>query len=183
MAQIKDVLEIESKRETLDQCVVIHLFEEGTFFRAYQWSAWLCHRYIKEFKPTHRKLKQGEETLVFIGFPVSSLMNNVSSQSQLITNSEKQVDLVLPLSLLGDVVEVSSLEIDYLNWKSSIPLSESSKKKAEETLLQYKDMSAISTEELLKEIACFPIEQKTMIESIAFLSQLKQKVLNIITKT
>ena len=44
-------------------------------------------------------------------------------------------------------------------------------------------MSAISTEELLKEIACFPIEQKTMIESIAFLSQLKQKVLNIITKT
>lgn len=183
MAQIKDVLEIESKRETLDQCVVIHLFEEGTFFRAYQWSAWLCHRYIKEFKPTHRKLKQGEETLVFIGFPVSSLMNYVSSQSQLITNSEKQVDLVLPLSLLGDVVEVSSLEIDYLNWKSSIPLSESSKKKAEETLLQYKDMSAISTEALLKEIACFPIEQKTMIESIAFLSQLKQKVLNIITKT
>lgn len=62
----------------------------------------------------------------------------------MITNSEKQVDLVLPLSLLGDVVEVSSLEIDYLNWKSSIPLSESSKKKAEEILLQYKDMGNIS---------------------------------------
>ena len=183
MAQIKDVLEIESKRETLEQCVVIHLFEEGTFFRAYQWSAWLCHRYIKEFKPTHKRLKQGDETLIFVGFPVSSLMNYVSSQSQLITKSEKQVDLVFPLSVIGDVLDVSCLETEYLNWKSSIPLSESSKKKSSETLLQYKDIATITVEELLKEVACYPIEQKTMMESIAFLSHLKQKVLNIITKT
>lgn len=79
MAQIKDVLVIESKRETLEQCSVIHLFEEGSFYRAYQWSAWLCHRYIKEFKPTHRKLKQDNGTLIFVGFPVSSLMNYVNS--------------------------------------------------------------------------------------------------------
>lgn len=69
MAQIKDVLVIESKRDTLEQCVIIHLFEEGSFYRAYQWSAWLCHRYIKEFKPTHRRLKQDDETLIFCWFP------------------------------------------------------------------------------------------------------------------
>ena len=46
MAQIKEVLEIEYKREVKEDYLVIHLFEEGTFYRAYQLSAWLCHRYI-----------------------------------------------------------------------------------------------------------------------------------------
>lgn len=30
MAQINEVLEIEGKRDILEQCVVIHLFEEET---------------------------------------------------------------------------------------------------------------------------------------------------------
>ena len=32
----------------------IHLFQEGSFYRAYVWSAWLVCRYIHEFKVTHR---------------------------------------------------------------------------------------------------------------------------------
>lgn len=183
MAQIKDVLEIEGKRETLEQCLVIHLFEEGTFYRAYQWSAWLCHRYIKEFKPTHRKLKQDNETLIFVGFPVSSLMNYVNSDSQFVTVADKQVDVILPLSLFEDYNEKEFIEKDFLNWKSSVPLSESSKHKSEEKFLQYKDLEHITTTELLNEIASYPLEQKTLLENLNFLSQLKQKVLQIITKT
>jgi hypothetical protein len=38
MAQIKEVLEIEYKREVKEDYLVIHLFEEGTFYRAYQMS-------------------------------------------------------------------------------------------------------------------------------------------------
>ena len=42
MSQLKEILEKEKERNTLEQCAVIHLFREGTFYRAYGWSAWLC---------------------------------------------------------------------------------------------------------------------------------------------
>ena len=42
--QLKEILSIEENR-TEDSRGVIHLFQEGTFYRAYEWSAWLCHRY------------------------------------------------------------------------------------------------------------------------------------------
>ena len=44
MAQLKEILEIEKKREEGGQYSTIYLFPEGTFYRAYEWSAWLCCR-------------------------------------------------------------------------------------------------------------------------------------------
>lgn len=72
MAQLKDILEIERNRSEKGTYSTIYLFPEGTFYRAYEWSAWLCCRYINQFKATRRELKgeQGE-TVVFIGFPVT----------------------------------------------------------------------------------------------------------------
>ena len=72
MSQLKEILSIEQERSSLEQCAVIHLFREGTFYRAYEWSAWLCQRYFTELKVTHRLLKGGED-IVFVGFlrPVS----------------------------------------------------------------------------------------------------------------
>ena len=47
MSQLKEILSIEQERSSLEQCAVIHLFREGTFYRAYEWSAWLCLRYFR----------------------------------------------------------------------------------------------------------------------------------------
>lgn len=38
--QLKEILSIEENR-TEGSRGVIHLFQEGTFYRAYEWSAWL----------------------------------------------------------------------------------------------------------------------------------------------
>ena len=50
MAQIKERLEIENHRT--NDWTTIYLFAEGLFYRAYEWSAWLCCRYVNEFKVT-----------------------------------------------------------------------------------------------------------------------------------
>ncbi len=42
-----DVLFKERKRADRAQGGVAHLLQEGMFYRAYEWSAWLCFRYIK----------------------------------------------------------------------------------------------------------------------------------------
>lgn len=45
MPQLKEIFEKESQRGSLEQCLVVHLFKEGTFYRAYEWSAWLMVHY------------------------------------------------------------------------------------------------------------------------------------------
>ena len=72
MAQLKDILEKESERHTVEQGRVMHFFKEGGFYRAYQWSAWLCKRFFTEMKVTHRLMKSNDD-IVFVGFPVTSL--------------------------------------------------------------------------------------------------------------
>lgn len=59
MSQLKEILEKEKDRGSMEQCGVIHLFREGTFYRAYEWSAWLCCRYISQFKATRRDNTSG----------------------------------------------------------------------------------------------------------------------------
>ena len=73
MAGIKDILKIEQQRESSDDWTCIHLFQEGSFYRAYEVSAWLCTMHINQFKVTHRHVKGIDQTIVFVGFPVSSL--------------------------------------------------------------------------------------------------------------
>ncbi len=73
MAKLGDILEKEKNRSESGMLRTIYLYQEGTFYRAYEWSAWLCFRYIKQFKPTHRLLKDSADSIVFIGFPVTSL--------------------------------------------------------------------------------------------------------------
>lgn len=68
--QLKEILAIESNRTEDSKCV-IHLFQEGSFYRAYEWSAWLAHRFIKNFKVTHKKMKDVENPVAYIGFPVT----------------------------------------------------------------------------------------------------------------
>ena len=72
MPQLKEIFEKESQRGTLEQCAVVNLFKEGTFYRAYEWSAWLMVHYFTDMKVTHRLLKSGED-VVFVGFPLTSL--------------------------------------------------------------------------------------------------------------
>jgi hypothetical protein len=57
MAAIKEILEIERSRETAAGWWKIHLFQEGSFYRAYEESAWLCYKHISQFRVTHRYVK------------------------------------------------------------------------------------------------------------------------------
>ncbi len=49
MAKLKEILDAESQRSTVEQCRMIRQYAEGTFYRASEWSAWLCVRYIQDF--------------------------------------------------------------------------------------------------------------------------------------
>jgi len=51
----------------------LHLWKEGTFMRAYDWSAWLACRYLHDFKANKRQFKDIGDAVAYIGFPETSL--------------------------------------------------------------------------------------------------------------
>lgn len=115
MAQLKDILEAEKLRTDMAQCLRINLFKEGTFYRAYEWSAWLCVRYVQEFKPTHRLLKDSDDSIVFIGFPVTSLQKYTPEKGEVTYMDDNNVAVSIPENTIGDGLDAARMSADFDN--------------------------------------------------------------------
>ncbi|GEM_PF-2627905 len=106
MARIKDIVEQEKQRPDMAAARVIHLYAEGTFCHAYEWSAWLWQRFVREFKVTHRLLPgrarplQNGLACIRASFLISSLARNSSEGTRYRVH-------VLPASLTGDAAKES----------------------------------------------------------------------------
>ncbi len=73
MSVTKELIENERQHVQAGQTRDVHLHKEGTFLRAYDWSAWLCCRYLHDFKVNKRQFKGIDEPVTYIGFPETSL--------------------------------------------------------------------------------------------------------------
>lgn len=178
MAQIKEILKIEQTRETVEDCLIIHLFQEGTFYRAYELSAWLCFRYIKQFKATHRQLKTESESLVLIGFPLTSLDKyQAEGNFKILHNEDKKVDIKISSEYLKEYEDIEHLYNDFFNWKMCVPLV-TSKKKQEYPYSKGGDIKqSKNIDEVLQEIMLYPLENKTPIECMVFLSEIRKRII------
>ena len=155
----------------------IHLIPEGTFYRAYEWSAWLCHRYVSQFKPTHRLLKNTEDSVVFVGFPMTSLERHIPEGATLAEQEDKTIALILTETVFGETT-TEQLQTDFANWKKSVPLVKS-KTNSE---LRIKNFELKNDElDILKRILAYPIEQHSPMEAMAFLSEIKQQLSERVT--
>ena len=177
--QLKEVFAKEQSRSEMVDYRTIHLIPESTFYRAYEWSAWLCHRYVSQFKPTHRLLKNTEDSVVFVGFPMTSLERHTPEGATVAEQEDKTVAVILPETVFGEKVTIDQLQTDFANWKKSVPLV---KTKEQGTKNQDKNVkSEASVEEVLKRILAYPIEQHSPMEAMAFLSEIKQQLSERVT--
>lgn len=183
MAQLKEILEIERNRMFNGPYSTIYLFQEGTFFRAYEWSAWLCCRYVNQFKATRREQKISSEvdsTLVFIGFPITSLSKYLPEDAHTATNEDKSVTITLPLSIFNESEDQKSLLEDYNHWKQSIPLTATRKGSLKEDLKNVLDAPPHRLSEVMLRVLAFPIEQKTPMECMSFIAEIKQQLTTLL---
>ena len=177
MAKLNDILDVEKKRPDEASQRVIHFYQEGSFLRAYEWSAWLCCRYLNDFKATRRVLKGADDTMVFIGFPITSLEKYSSDGREIMNVDDKAVDMVLPEELLkGEFTEQ-----DFEHWKQSVPLTESSRKERQNVLQTVQSTGqAMSLTSIMQRVLAFPIESKSPLDCMVFLADVKQQLATII---
>jgi len=180
MAKIKDILETESRHETLEQCRVIHLFQEGTFYRAYEWSAWLCVRYIHEFKANKRQFKNENANMVFVGFPVTSLQKFTPENVEVRHNAEGGMLVTLPETVFAPETTGRSLHEEFENWKQSVPLTENSKKEMESEKRSGGGSHPFRITDIMHQILSYPIEQKSPLECMSFLAEIKKGIAEIV---
>ena len=181
--QLKEILSIEENR-TEDSRGVIHLFQEGTFYRAYEWSAWLCHRYVHQFKVTHKLFRNIESSVLFVGFPVTSLPKYVQEGTSVFDVDEKCKDLELADDVIPEGMTVDVMKTDYEAWKASVPVTESVAKNKEyiastTTDGAEKPIVTATKAGIMQQILAFPLESKTPIQCMCFIAELKQQVVSI----
>ena len=179
MSQLKEILETEGERATLQQCAALHLFREGSFYRAYEWSAWLMVHFFPDMKVTHRILKGGED-IVFVGFPLTSLERYTPEGAAVSPSGDREVAMAMPGGVFPPDTGVESLQTDYANWKQAQPLTEASKKREEETKTRAERNAHSRLTDIMLRILAYPVEQHSPMECMAFLSEMKQQISEIL---
>ena len=73
MSVTKELIEQERQWVQTGHHGDLHLHREGTFLRAYDWSAWLACHLLHDFKVTKRTFKNINHPVAYIGFHETSL--------------------------------------------------------------------------------------------------------------
>lgn len=184
MARIKDIVEVEKQRPDMAAARVIHLYAEGTFCHAYEWSAWLWQRFVREFKVTHTLFKDIEDSVALIGCPAANLEGSVPTGAELVRIDEKTFDLVLSDSLLPDGYSPELMQKEYEAWKQSLP-------EAKESNSRKKGHSHTSSPiglplpflrltDIMRSIIAYDVHRHTPMECVEFLSEIRQKLIMMI---
>ena len=185
MAVIKDIVEQEQQRVSSGVRRELHLWSEGTFLRAYGWSAWLACRFLHDFKVNKRQFKGVESPVVFIGFPASSLPKWIPEGAEQEAVGEKHLVLRLPEQMLAATLE--TIDQDYVQWCDAIPLTTAKDRSRQGTSSTTESSECVSLKGdvatltgIMQRILAFPIESKSPMESMQFIADVKQRLAALI---
>ena len=185
MSLTKELIEHERQLVQTGLLREVHLHKEGTFLRAYDWSAWLCCRYLHEFKVNKRLFKGVDEPVAYIGFPETSQQKWMPEGAELRVEGEKHLVVILPEIMFNDTPE--TMQTAYNEWKESIPLTESQpglrrRGGRSESLLD--DESAgeapATLTAIMQRVIAWPLESKSPLETVAFMADIKQRLASLI---
>lgn len=164
----------------------LHLYADGDWWRAYEWSAYMCHNYASHLKEnerlsiTHRHLKDTENGIIYVGLKLTSFdkyLPNVKGTEKL-----KQIDAK---HIVIDVREIFQSEINienyseiFTSWKNNVPYKDEQSKQAMTNKTVATDTATLKS--VMQQILAYPLERKTMVENTMFISLLKEELVKIL---
>lgn len=149
----------------------IHLYKQGKFLRAYNYSAFLLNRKSPaEIKATNAPTKTGAK--VFAGFPEESAGKFLAIEGiQQIPDTEGNLSVVIPLTAFRENETVDALRTDCGNWMKCVPTPSKEPKT---------DSPTGTILSVVTEIVHYPVEQKSLLDNNAFLINIRQKLIKLI---
>lgn len=182
-----DKLAKDADRKTQEDWQVMYLHKEGTFFHAFNESAWILTTFVysEEFRKslsdkqglqvTHTISKQAGDYLI-AGFPIRSL-NKYVTGCEVAEQDDIFVCKVNPIYM--PTQEAEAYQTQYEAFKSAIPTKEQKPKKGSspEVLALGQRMNGKGGMfEIIKQIMAYRLEESNPIETMNFVAHLKQMV-------
>jgi hypothetical protein len=195
MASYKEIFEVEKQREGTEHWNVIHLFREGNTYKAYEWSAWLCREFAvtddqiaqtssHRLKPVHKEVKSSSGTIIFVGFPVTSLAKFIPNDNQISFKpvSDTLIDVAIELPPSLGEMSYDSLIQQFSEWKKQFPIKGDDKQPtgkdipADDLLpLTGTKNQPMRMSDILAQIVALPVEDITPNEALKVLRILKRQ--------
>ena len=130
-----DIFQLET-RQTIEDLYKIHFYQEGDWWRAYEWSSYLVLQFPNnledknKLKPTHKQCKENNDGIIFVGLRTSSFDKYLPNMKCVISEDKHMIIDV------KDIVS-SNFNLDnYINilseWKNNFPVKENSSHTKEE---------------------------------------------------
>lgn len=141
-------------------------YKEGVFYVAYEKSAWLFCRKIHSFRATRKFIKSVGQDVVSIGCPEKSLLRLTET-----TCLRNDKDGIVSFTVIMDEPLDES---DFEEWKSATLYIHESEKKP----VSRGGDSCIGEQWLRECILNYPIENKTPIDCMLFMAELKKELMN-----
>ena len=143
MAKLADILQQERERDTAEQWGKIHLYKTGSFYSAYEWSAWLIavitfndevRMATKDRKPiavTRIPMANSDETFCRVGFPLKSIEKYIPTRLDFNSEDDKHIVITVALPEPQDGTEVTyeRLSEAVAKWKEAQPMKQPKDKK------------------------------------------------------
>ncbi len=192
MAKLADILTIERDRQEQEKWGMIHLFKTGSFYTAYEWSAWLTsvisyndevRKQSKTRMPltvTRNKIATtGEETFCKVGFPLKSVDKFIPLRTgfEPIDDSHIIITIELPQPTDGSKITYERLVEAVDKWKEAQPIKTTKEKKpvgeATKTVVHSPPTGQGG---IIAQILSYPLSERTPLENFQFISNLKQQI-------
>lgn len=182
---------LNSEKRTSNNLYDIHLYKEGCFWNAYEWSAFLCRNFPSELsederlKPIKKKTKQIDDGLIQIGLQDRSFNKYFPNIIDDITITEIKDDnhIIIHTNTIINDYSLFKYEELLLEWKNTVPFNiATNKRKHKNELITNEPIIKDKKDELMNviySIKTFPIEHKTIVECFNFLSEIKIKLTSL----
>lgn len=191
MAQLSEILAKEQNRMDATARSVVHLYREGSFLRAYEWSAWLYIKYYNELKVNARHVKSLGATMAFVGFPQTSIDKFTPQGAKVVPEADGSVSVVLPFDIAPDKVQDMVTEFDA--WKATIPVevpqpkADNRPQRPDERRNVPYDIPQHASQRphagvfsILQTIMSYPVENSTPSDNLQFITSLKHQVAGLL---
>lgn len=170
---------IKDENRTIEDFLKIKFYKEGNFWRAYEWSAYLCEFFPNglsendKLKPTYKEIKGVDGGIIFVGLPTSSFKKFFPSLENKDFFNDKDGVKLIDVSKEFNKIAFENIENILNEWKE--------KYRTNPPKLSTNSSNTFkcnNTNDIIQSLKAFPIESKSPIECLLFLSDLKKKIFN-----
>ena len=187
--KVKDIYEFERNRNYSSDKYIIRFFCEGTWWRAYEWSAYLAHNFpngIEENKKllvTKKHYKELNADLVVVGLQLKSFEKyfpSIKTDGDSFSLENGYMDIDVKDFLNDDIEKLVDYKGAFESWKENFKISVKQNEKCGKIDETNNSTGKNDVYNILHEISDYQISNKTLVESITFLNYIQTRMKKIL---